>query len=304
MGMVIAYPERYRLLDGYTGKNVLVKSKTTFENVAIVISGGGAGGPLFDSFVGEGLADAAVVGEAYAAPSAYAIYETVKLLGRKKGALLIYNNYAGDFLNNDMAEELCTLDGLNVKSIQVTDNIDSSLEEERGARGGLSGISYLIKIAASCTNKGFPLEEVYRITQKANKRLSSISVLMDEKDNQILYGVGFSGEPPTMCSTEISADSIAEYAMNRLFKDLNPADHEKLYILVNRLNATTYTESYVMVKAIDDYINTRKWTKKRISVGNYFSPNSERGYYLSMLSADEEICCYLDHICQSDAFIL
>ena len=103
--MAQAFPERWRTLDGQAPSAVLLKREPTLDRVQIIISGGGSNGPFIPGFVGEDMADAAVVGPPYTAPSAYALYEAGKLLGREKGVLLLYNNFMGDYLNDDLVRE-------------------------------------------------------------------------------------------------------------------------------------------------------------------------------------------------------
>ena len=110
-GMERAYPHLWRRFRGETNSATLMKRTPTPERVAVIISGGGADGPLLPGFVGEGLADACVIGAPNTAPNAYALYEAGKALGKEKGLLLLYNNFAGDYLNNDMAAEMLGLEG-------------------------------------------------------------------------------------------------------------------------------------------------------------------------------------------------
>ena len=77
-GMEMAYPERWKKLIGEKNSAALIRRRPAFGRPVVIISGGAANGPLFPGYVGEGLADAAVVGGAYSAPNAYAIYETGK----------------------------------------------------------------------------------------------------------------------------------------------------------------------------------------------------------------------------------
>ena len=128
-GMELVHPERWRVLSDDENSAALVKRRPTLDRVAVLISGGGANGPLFPGYVADGLADGAVVGAPYAAPNAYAIYEAGRYLGREKGVLLLYNNFAGDYLNNDMAQELLEMDGIAVESAVSTGPAGTVREE-------------------------------------------------------------------------------------------------------------------------------------------------------------------------------
>ena len=66
-GMELAYPQRWRRFRGEAHSATLMKRTLTPDRVAVIISGGGSDGPLLPGFVGEGLADACVVGAPYSA---------------------------------------------------------------------------------------------------------------------------------------------------------------------------------------------------------------------------------------------
>ena len=157
-GMERALPHVWS--SGYTQKNagVLVKKVPTPERFSVIISGGAGNGPLFPGYVGEGLADAASIGGPYSAPNAYAIYEAAKQLGSKKGVLLLYNNFAGDYLNNDMAQELLEQEGIQVETVISNDDIATALGEPRAERNGRCGIALLIKLAAAYAKAGMELK--------------------------------------------------------------------------------------------------------------------------------------------------
>ena len=197
-GMEMAYPERWKKLIGEKNSAALIRRRPAFGRPVVIISGGAANGPLFPGYVGEGLADAAVVGGAYSAPNAYAIYETGKYIDSGHGVLLLYNNFAGDYLNNDMAAELLAMDGIPVESVWTTDDIASALGEEKSARSGRTGIALMIKLAGSCLSEGYTLHQAAELLRKANERTATLSMRVDFSDRKVYYGEGFSGEPGYM----------------------------------------------------------------------------------------------------------
>ena len=52
------------------------------------------------------MADASANGQIFASPSSAIILEAIKAVEAGKGTLLVYNNYAGDVLNFEMAMEI------------------------------------------------------------------------------------------------------------------------------------------------------------------------------------------------------
>ena len=189
-GMEMAYPERWKKLIGEKNSAALIRRRPAFGRPVVIISGGAANGPLFPGYVGEGLADAAVVGGAYSAPNAYAIYETGKYIDSGHGVLLLYNNFAGDYLNNDMAAELLAMDGIPVESVWTTDDIASALGEEKSARSGRTGIALMIKLAGSCLSEGYTLHQAAELLRKANERTATLSMRVDFSDRKVILRRG------------------------------------------------------------------------------------------------------------------
>ena len=69
------------------------------DKVAIVTLGGAGHEPALSGFVGEGLLDASVVGDIFAAPGAPAVIKALKSISRDAGTLLVILNHAGDVLS-------------------------------------------------------------------------------------------------------------------------------------------------------------------------------------------------------------
>ena len=302
-GMVRAFPREYKMLDDPEYGHAIFSAIEPVDRVVVIASGGGGSGPLVAGYVGEGLADAGITGDVHAAPSAYDIYKAGLCLDRGHGILLVYNNFMGDRLNNDMAAELLGYDGIKVRRIEVHDNMASASSAERQERGGFCGMLLLLKIANACAQRHADLDEVYRIAEKADRRLSSISVIVDPNKKILEYGKGFSGEAPLYTSGLLSPDEVAKHVIDDLLADLRPKADEKLIVMVDRLRMSSYFESFVMVDAIGRYLD-QKGLPHRITAGSYLCINREHGFYFTMLAADKELCTYLDHDCKTDSFAI
>ena len=299
-----AFPGRWRALEGQEPSAVLVKREPTPDRVAVIISGGGSNGPFIPGFVGEGLADAAVVGPPYTAPSAYALYEAGKALGREKGVLLLYNNFMGDYLNNDMADELLRLDGYRVEQVLCRDDMGTAIGEPRENRGGRIAIAYLIKIAAKAAAEGKPLEEVARLLRKAEARTSTLCVSVDPLDDRVTYGKGFSDEPGFQTLENANIEGTARETIRLLTEDVRPREGERVYLLVNRMRLTSYSDSFVMAGYLHDALAGRCHLAQ-MRVGGYVMITDLYGYTVTLLCADDEIAPYLEgEPVSGDGFLL
>lgn len=301
--MAGAFPERWRAMEGQSPSAVLLKRAPTPDRVQVIISGGGSNGPFIPGFVGEGMADAAVVGPPYTAPSAYALYEAGLALGREKGVLLLYNNYMGDYLNNDMADELLRLEGVRVEQVLCCDDMGQAIGEPRENRGGRIGIAYVIRVAAEAARRGLPLEEVARLARKAAARLSTLCVTVDPERGHVTYGKGFSDEPGFLERDGATVAGTAEETVELLLKDVEPRADERVYMLVNRLRLTSYSDSFVMAGCLKAAFEKRR-PLAQMRVGGYMQVMDVYGYTVTLLCADAELDDYLAGSLAGDGFLL
>lgn len=289
-GMLFAEPGKYKRLDTEYGYGIsLVNLKA--DCVRIILDGGGGYGAMWAGFAQPGLGDAIVQGNFNCAPNAYVLYEMAKQIDAGKGVLFLCNHFMGDYLNNDMALELLEHEGINARACYISDDICSASGEPKENRGGLHGIAQVCKIAANAAAKGCSLEEVYRLAEKANERLRSISLEIDKK-NQILVGPGFSGEPPVEKRPFVSADQFVELALEKLLEELKTYDAEPVYLNINRMRRMCFTEGFVVLHAAKRYLEKRGVRVCGGSVGCYFDVFPLNGCMFSLLSLDSELQDY------------
>lgn len=291
-GILLAQQDTYIRLDNEFSY-ILHRKDIKDRKVQIVVSGGAGKGPLFEGFVGEGLADAMVIGEFDCAPNAYALYDTAKRIERGKGILFLTNNYAGDYLNNDMAMDLLFNDGIDAKLVLSSDDMFSAKGEAKENRGGLSGIGILTKIAAEAANQGHSLEKVYSITQKANDRMRSMAVCVNESTNKLEIGAGFSGEAPALIEDFVSADQLAKGCVKCALQEFEEYEKQRIYFMVNRMRKMTYAEGYIVLISMKKALEASGCIPLGASVGGYFDAYESNGCIITILAADEELESYL-----------
>ena len=114
--------------------------------MGIVIGGGAGHEPLFLEFIGDGMADAAAHGQIFAAPSPDHILKAINAADGGKGVLLLYNNYAGDVLNFNIAQDMAREQGINVRTVLINDEISSAPPERMEDRRGTTADHFIIKL--------------------------------------------------------------------------------------------------------------------------------------------------------------
>ena len=93
-------------------------------------------------------------GQIFASPSSAIILEAIKAAEAGKGTLLIYNNYAGDVLNFEMAMEMAQDEGIKVEQVKLNDDVSSGAKDKREQQKGDYCNTYYFKNCRSCILNG------------------------------------------------------------------------------------------------------------------------------------------------------
>ena len=213
----------WRIIPGH-GKGIILRNSIPKGKVTLLVGGGSGHEPLFGGFVGKNMADGAVAGNIFAAPTPDQILLATEKLNKGNGVLYLYGNYAGDILNFDMAAELAADEGIETKTVRVWDDVASAPPERFTDRRGIAGDFFVIKIAGAAAAKLNTLEEVYLAACKARDNTRSIGVAVSPgtfpetgeptfelADDEIEIGMGLHGEKGVSRSKMMSADAIVDF---------------------------------------------------------------------------------------------
>ena len=113
-----------------------IRAQDMFEGqVAVVIGGGSGHYPAFAGVVGPGLAAGAVCGNIFTSPSAGQAYRVATAVEAGGGVLFSYGNYAGDVIHFGKAQQQLRAEGIDTRTVLVTDDIASAPAENHLHRG-------------------------------------------------------------------------------------------------------------------------------------------------------------------------
>src|SRR5690625_4272546 len=133
-GIVLAYPKSLKQIKG---TSVIARKNAPIKGKVGLISGGGSGHePAHAGYIGQGMLDAAVLGEVFTSPSVDQVLEGIKAADCGEGVFIIIKNYTGDVLNFEMAAELANAEGIEIAQVIV--NYDVAVEDSSftiGRRG-------------------------------------------------------------------------------------------------------------------------------------------------------------------------
>lgn len=312
------------MLEGYAAANgkyvkideehprVIVSKVMSEEPRVRIIVGGGAGHePLFLGYVGKDFADAAVVGNINTSPAPDASYRSVKAVDTGKGSLFLYGNYAGDVMNFDMGAEMALdEDGIRVETVVVTDDVHSS--KNKKDRRGVAGDVPVFKVAGSAAAKGYDLDAVKAVTERANDNTYSMGVALSSStlpvtgkaifemaEDEMEVGMGIHGEPGIERSKIKPADEVVDEIMDHILTDSGIAKGDKVYVLVNGLGGLPVMDQYVCYRRVNQILNEKGIEIHKAEVGNYATSMDMIGMSVTLLKLDNEIEELLDTPCDT-----
>jgi dihydroxyacetone kinase phosphoprotein-dependent L subunit len=312
-GLVGAYPD-ILCLEGETGRAVVARHGPRDGKVGIVIGGGSGHEPAFAGYVGQGLADAAAVGNVFASPSPQQIVDAGRAADGGAGVVFLYGNYTGDVLNFTMAAEDLEGEGTPVRQIAVSDDVASAPLSRRSERRGVAGDFFVFKCAGAAADLGEPLERVADLARLANDRCRSMGVALGAcslpqtgtpnfeigaEDMEI--GMGIHGEPGMRRERLAPADAVTDVLMEPILQELELQQGDRVAVLVNGLGATTQLELFLIFRRVKQILDAKGIDIHANWVGEYATSLEMAGASVTLLKLDVQLTQLLDHPCRTPA---
>ncbi|MEV7090988.1 dihydroxyacetone kinase family protein [Streptomyces sp. NPDC093085] len=274
--------------------------------VAVVIGGGSGHYPAFSGLVGPGLAHGAAVGNVFASPSARQVRTVAEHAHTGGGVLLMYGNYAGDVLHFGQAAEQLTADGVETRTVAVTDDISSASADEAEKRRGIAGDLPVFKAAAAAAEEGRSLDEVVRVARHANARTRSFGIafsgctlpgadtpLFTVAEGRMAVGLGIHGEPGIGEESVPTADEAAELLVSTLLKELpegiGSPRGERAAVILNGLGTVKYEELFVVYRRVAQLLAEAGIEAVEPEVGELVTSFDMAGVSLTLCWLDEEL---------------
>jgi D-erythrulose 4-kinase len=284
---------------------VVRSTRSPEPTVAVVIGGGSGHYPAFAGLVGPGLAHGAAMGNLFASPSTQRAYSVAKAADQGRGVLFSYGNYAGDVLNFDAAQDQLRAEGIDCRTVLVTDDIWSAKPDEVEKRRGIAGDLTVFKIACAAAEEGSSLDEVERVARLANDRTRSFGVafagctlpgaaepLFTVPEGRMAVGLGIHGEPGIDETDVPTADELAELFVSRLLDEV-PAGVDvagaRVVPILNGLGSVKYEELFVVYRGVDRRLREAGAEVVDPEVGEFCTSFDMAGCSLTLLWLDDEL---------------
>jgi D-erythrulose 4-kinase len=299
-------------LDGFVAANrgyvarvdggVVRSTEMPAGQVAVVVGGGSGHYPAFAGLVGPGLAAGSACGNMFASPAAGQVYRVAKAASAGGGVLLSYGNYAGDVLHFGQAQLRLNAEGIETRTVLVTDDIASAPLDQIEKRRGIAGDLTVFKIAGAAAEAGLDLDTVERLAIRANYRTRSLGVAFDGctlpgadealfhvPAGQMSLGLGIHGEPGISEHPMPTASELAELLVTRLLADKPDDAGNRVVAIVNGLGRVKYEELFLLFGKIEKLLAAAGLEVVEPECGELVTSLDMSGLSLTLLWLDDEL---------------
>jgi dihydroxyacetone kinase len=285
----------------------VVRSTETPENQPAWVIGGGSGHyPAFAGWVGPGMGHGAACGNIFSSPAASQIYSVARNADNGGGVIFGFGNYAGDVLHFGAAAERLRQEGIDARTIKISDDIMSESRENHRDRRGIAGDLPVVKITGAAIEAGVDLDEAERIAWKANDATSSFGVAFDGctlpgsdeplfhvEPGQMSVGLGIHGEPGVRDKPIASANEIAQMLVDGVFAEEPERGtngyNGRIVMILNGLGTVKYEELFIAYGRLAKLLADKNVVAVRPEVGEFVTSLDMAGLSLTVVFLDEEL---------------
>ncbi len=305
-GFLRAHADKVRRVEG--ANRAIVRTNAPQQGKVGVLIGGGSGHkPAFIGYLGRGGADGVAVGNVFASPPPDPVMAAARAIDGGAGVLFSYGNYSGDVMNFDMASETLAEEGIDVRTVLVTDDVASAPKGDAENRRGIAGDFFIFKIAGARSEEMATLDEVEAAARNANANCRTMGVALSAcivpaagkatfslDDGEMEIGLGVHGEPGMRRGKLESADAVTATLVETILADMPLERGAEVAVLVNGLGATPYSELYVIFRHVAAMLDERGIIMHRTYVGEYVTSLEMAGASVTLMKLDAELKRLID----------
>ena len=296
-GFARAHRDEVALVDG----GVVRADPLDRGKVAVLIGGGSGHYPAFAGYVGPGLAAGAICGNIFTSPSTAQAMRVAHAADAGGGILFTYGRYAGDILHLGEAERRLRAEGVDARTVLITDDVASAPPEGLDERRGIAGIVCVFHVAGAAAERGDSIDEVERLATLANSRTRSHGVafagctlpgadhpLFEVPEGEMSIGLGIHGEPgvrdvPLQSAPELAVTLAAPLLAER------PAEARRAAVILNGLGSVKYEELYVLFGYVVDHLEAQGIEVVDPECGEFVTSLDMAGVSLTIMWLDDEL---------------
>ena len=298
-GLSFMHDDLVQRLDGF---DVIVRKSEKTGKVGLISGGGSGHEPSHAGFVGDGMLSAAICGAVFTSPTPDQILEAIKAADEGAGVFMVIKNYSGDIMNFEIAQELAEMEGIDVASVVVDDDIAVENSLYTQGRRGVAGTILVHKILGDAARSGKSLSEMKDLADKLVLEIKTIGLALSGatvpevgkpgfvlEDDEFEYGVDIHGEPGYKKEKMQPSALLASELVEKLSEGFQLKDGERYGLLINGLGSTPLMEQYVFANDVAKLLHEKGVELAFKKIGNYMTSIDMAGLSLTLIRlADDE----------------
>ncbi|WP_215195388.1 dihydroxyacetone kinase subunit DhaK [Streptococcus vestibularis] len=314
MKKIINKPENIvtEMLDGLTyvhndlvhrveGFDIIARNEQVAGQVGLISGGGSGHEPAHAGFVGDGMLSAAIAGAVFTSPTPDQILEAIKEADQGAGVFMVVKNYSGDIMNFEMAQELAEMEGIEVASVVVDDDIAVENSLYTQGRRGVAGTIFVHKILGHAAREGKSLAEIKDLADKIVPNIHTIGLALSGAtvpevgkpgfvlaEDEIEYGISIHGEPGYRKESMQPSRQLAEELTGKLLESFDAKSGDRYALLINGMGATPLMEQYVFANDVASLLRDAGLEVIYRKLGNYMTSIDMAGLSLTLMKIEDD----------------
>ncbi|MEP4197722.1 MAG: dihydroxyacetone kinase subunit DhaK [Aliishimia sp.] len=301
-GFVSAYPQVKR---GGRDPRIVVRdtnAKDADEKVTLLIGNGSGHEPIAMGFVGQGILDANVVGDVFAAPSADLILDGIAEVTGRAGTILLISQHSGDMINGRGAVMMAQDEGLNVLALPMYDDISAAPPERKKDRRGASGTMFIYKILGAAAEEGRSQADLFALGEAVRDRIVTLAAAVSPgvspltgqqmftlPADEIFLGMGVHGEPGVGRVKVGPIHDLVELMVDKLLADRPIASGGQACVIINGMGGTTMMELLTIWGETNCALASRGIRAIAPMIGSYVTTQEMGGFSISLMEPTQDM---------------
>lgn len=297
-GLAYVHSDLVHRVDGF---DIIARNEQAAGQVGLISGGGSGHEPAHAGFVGDGMLSAAIAGAVFTSPTPDQILEAIKEADQGAGVFMVVKNYSGDIMNFEMAQELAEMEGIEVASVVVDDDIAVENSLYTQGRRGVAGTIFVHKILGHAAREGKSLAEIKDLADKIVPNIHTIGLALSGAtvpevgkpgfvlaEDEIEYGIGIHGEPGYRKESMQPSRQLAEELTGKLLEAFEAKLGERYALLINGMGATPLMEQYVFANDVASILGDAGLDVTYKKLGNYMTSIDMAGLSLTLMKIEDE----------------
>ena len=297
-GLAYVHSDLVHRVEGF---DIIARNEQAAGQVGLISGGGSGHEPAHAGFVGDGMLSAAIAGAVFTSPTPDQILEAIKEADQGAGVFMVVKNYSGDIMNFEMAQELAEMEGIEVASVVVDDDIAVENSLYTQGRRGVAGTIFVHKILGHAAREGKSLAEIKDLADKIVPNIHTIGLALSGAtvpevgkpgfvlaEDEIEYGIGIHGEPGYRKESMQPSRQLAEELTGKLLEAFEAKTDERYALLINGMGATPLMEQYVVANDVASLLGDAGLDVVYRKLGNYMTSIDMAGLSLTLMKIDDD----------------